>query len=105
MKIFVFAFLTLFVVSSNSSTSYAVSPQSSPLLPESLDARAEMAASKKTLTIFIAESDPEKATRLLNSSNDDYAKKGWTVFSIHPFTKNGDFEGFFITYEKNLLTH
>lgn len=105
MKFFIVTFFTLLVIFSNSNTSNAVSPQSPPLLPESLEARAEMAASKKTLTIFIAESDPEKATRLLNSSNDDYAKKGWTVFSIHPYTKNGDFEGFFITYEKNLLTH
>lgn len=105
MKSYIFALATLLLLFTNSSTVTAASLQSTPLQPESLEARAEMAASKKTLTIFIPESDPEKATELLNNTNDAYAKKGWTVFSIHPFMENGDFEGFFITYEKNLLTH
>lgn len=105
MKNYIRALIALLFLLSNFNTVAAASLQSTPLQPESLAARAEMAASKKTLTIFIKEPDPEKATQLLNSSNDAYAKKGWTVFSIHPFMENGDFEGFFITYEKNLLTH
>lgn len=105
MKNYIFALAALLSFFSNFHTLTAASLQSPPLQPESLAARAEMAASKKTLTIFIPESDPEKATQLLNDSNDAYAKKGWTVFSIHPFMENGDFEGFFVTYEKNLLIH
>ena len=105
MKSYVFALAAVLFFFTDSHTVTAASLQSASLQPESLEARAEMAASKKTLTIFIEESNPEKATELLNNTNDAYAKRGWTVFSIHPFMKNGDFEGFFITYEKNLLTH
>ncbi len=85
------------------SVTIATSAEKAPLLPESLAARAEMAASQKTVTIFFKEENPEKATKKLNASNSEYAQKGWTVFSIIPFMENGDFEGFFITYQKNLI--
>jgi len=81
----------------------ATSAEKAPLLPESLAARAEMAASQKTITIFFKEDDPKKATINLNDSSSEYAQKGWTVFSIIPFMENGDFEGFFVTYQKNLI--
>ncbi|MFW2365526.1 MAG: hypothetical protein ACN4GW_03870 [Desulforhopalus sp.] len=93
---------SIFLISNSLPVAFA---QPGPLLPESLAARAEMAASKKTHTILIIESDAEKATQILNTSNDEYAKKGWNVFSIHQYIEDGDFEGFFVTYEKNLLTH
>ena len=73
------------------------------LLPESLKARSQMAADKKTVTIFIAEEDPNKVTELINTSTTEYAQKGWELFTIFPFTENGDFEGFFITYQKKLI--
>lgn len=73
------------------------------LLPESLEARTKMAADKKTVTIFIEEDDPKRATELLNTSNAEYAKQGWELFSITSFIDSGDFEGFFITYQKKLM--
>ncbi len=73
------------------------------LLPESLEALSKMAADKKTLTIFIEEDDPKRVIELLNTSNGEYAKKGWEVFNITPYLRNGDFEGFFITYQKKLI--
>ena len=94
--------IALFLLS-GAGVSIATSAEKAPLLPESLAARAEMAASQKTITIFFKEDDPEKATKKLNESNSEYAHKGWTVFSITPFVENGDFEGFFITYQKNLI--
>lgn len=81
----------------------ASSSEQAPLLPESLAARTEMAASQKTLTIFLKAEDPVKATEELNKSNEEYARKGWTVFSILPYTRDEDFRGFFVTYQKNLI--
>jgi hypothetical protein len=72
------------------------------LLPESLAARSEVAVNKKTFTVFLKEDDPEKLTALLNSSNEDYAQKGWSVFTIIPYSDNGDVDGFFVTYSKGL---
>ncbi len=73
------------------------------LLPESLKARSQMAADKKTVTIFIEEDDPNKITEMVNLSTAEYAQKGWTLFSIIPYTEGSDFEGFFITYQKKLI--
>ena len=81
----------------------AASSEPAPLLPESVAARSEMAASQKTLTLLLKERDPDKATELLNNSNDDYGRKGWSVFSILPYTHEEDFQGFFVTYRKNLI--
>lgn len=81
----------------------ATQSEPAPLLPESLAARAEMAANQKTLTVFIKDEKPEKLTAQLNSSTEEYAKKGWTVLTITPYINDGDVEGFFITYQKNLI--
>lgn len=81
----------------------ASSSEPAPLLPESVAARSEMAASQKTLTIYLKEKDPNKATDLLNKSNEEYGRKGWTVFSILPYMHEEDFQGFFVTYQKNLI--
>lgn len=97
----ILALLLLF--SGTASAGAASSSEPAPLLPESLAARTEMAASQKTLTIFLKEKDPEKATLQLNNSNDDYGRKGWTVFSILPYIHEEEFQGFFITYQKNLI--
>jgi len=74
-----------------------------PLLPESLAARAELASNQKTQTILIKEEDPDKALIALNASNEDFGKKGWNVFSILTYYDGGDFEGFFVTYQKSLV--
>jgi hypothetical protein len=81
----------------------ASSTAPAPLLPESLAARAEMASNQKSLTILIKNEDPEKATAALNASNEEYGKKGWSVLSILTYTNDGDFEGFFVTYQKSLV--
>lgn len=73
------------------------------LLPESLAARAEMASNQKTLTVLIKEDEEEKAVAALNQSNEEYGKKGWTVLSILTYNDSGDFEGFFVTYQKSLV--
>ena len=83
--------------------SAASSSEPAPLLPESLAARTEMAANQKTLTVFLKEKDPNKATELLNKSNEEYGRKGWTVFSILPYVHEEEFQGFFITYQKTLI--
>jgi hypothetical protein len=103
MKNYCFVCIALFLLFSGTSQAGAASLESAPLLPESLAARTEMAANQKTLTIFIREKDPLKATILLNNSNDDYAKKGWSVFSILPYNADKDFQGFFVTYQKTLV--
>lgn len=103
MKYLLPALLILLFFSTSSTVSGATSSEPAPLLPESLAARAEMAANQKTLTVFIEKDDPEELTALLNSSTEEYAKKGWTVFTITPFTKGGDVDGFFITYQKSLI--
>ncbi len=72
------------------------------LLPESLAARSEIAPIEKTFTVFLKEDDPEKLTELLNTSNEQYAQKGWSVFTITAYTDNGDVDGFFVTYSKGL---
>ena len=77
--------------------------EQAPLLPESLAARAEMASNQKTLTVLIEEDDEVKAVAALNASNEEYGKKGWTVLNIVTYNKSGDFEGFFVTYQKSLV--
>ncbi len=103
MKNLRFIFIALFLLYSNITPAGAASSGTAPLLPESLAAKNEMAANQKTLTIFVREKDPEKATSLVNNSNEDYGKKGWTVFGILPYNDDGDFQGFFITYVKSLI--
>jgi hypothetical protein len=76
--------------------------EETPLLPESLAARSEIAPVEKTLTVFLKEDDPVKLTALLNTSNEEYAQKGWSVFTITAYTDNGDVDGFFVTYSKGL---
>ncbi len=95
--------IALFLLCSGISPGHAASSGPALLLPESLAAKNEMAANQKTLTIFVREKDPEKATSSLNTSNEEYGKKGWTVFGILPYHDDGDFHGFFITYVKSLI--
>jgi len=73
------------------------------LLPESLAARSELAATQKTFTVFLEEDDPVKLTKRLNNTNDEYARKGWSVFSIISYLHNGDMDGIFVTYQKELF--
>jgi len=81
----------------------AASPTNAePLLPESLAARSELAATQKIITVFLEEDDPVKLTKLLNNTNDEYAEKGWSVFSIISYIHNGDMDGMFVTYQKGL---
>ena len=96
-------FILIFMLSSLTLTISAGTSEPAPLLPESLAARNSMAADQKTTTVFILEKEPVKATKALNTSNDEYAKKGWSVFSILPYVNDGDFLGFFITYQKKLI--
>jgi len=103
MKNLRFIYIALFLLCSGISPADAASAEPALLLPESLAAKKEMAANQKTLTIFVREKDPEKATSILNTSNEDYGKKGWTVFGILPYNDDGDFHGFFITYMKSLI--
>lgn len=72
------------------------------LLPESLAARSELATTQKTITVFLEEDDPVELTKLLNKTNDEYAEKGWSVFSIISYIHNGDMDGIFVTYQKGL---
>lgn len=102
-KVISTCFILLFLVFSASPSFSASSGEPAPLLPESLAARSAMAASLKTTTVFIEVEEPEKAVVALNVSNDEYAKKGWTVFSILPYQNSGDFRGFFVTYQKKLI--
>lgn len=107
MKNLWFIYIAVFLLFSEISlVNLASAAASEPvlLLPESLAAKAEMAANQKTTTIYILEKDLDKATSLLNDSNDDFGRKGWTVFSILTYNVSGDFKGFFITYQKNLVT-
>ncbi|MBU1566230.1 MAG: hypothetical protein KJ630_11485 [Proteobacteria bacterium] len=109
MKNLWFVYIALFFLFSGISPAGAASSEPAPLLPESLAARNEMAANQKTLTVLVREkdlekaADPEKAIPLLNNSNDAYAKKGWSVFSILPYYNDGEFQGFFVTYHKSLI--
>lgn len=93
----------LVLLAGSSPVEAASSAEPAPLLPESIAARSEMATSQKTLTVFLKEEDPEKATQKLNTTNEEYGKKGWTVFSILPYVRDEDFQGFFITYQKSLI--
>ena len=95
--------ITLFFLFAGLSVSSGNAADQGMLLPESIEARTKMAADKKTVTIFIEEEDPKIATELLNTSNAEYAKQGWELFSITSFIDSGDFEGFFITYQKKLM--
>lgn len=82
----------------------AASPTNAePLLPESLAARSELAVDQKLFTVFLEEDDPVKLTELLNNTNDEYAQKGWAVFSITSYVHNGDMDGMFVTYQKGLI--
>ena len=95
--------VVLFAFLLTSTSAKAASAEPAPLLPESLAAKTEMAANQKTLTLFIEERDPKKATILLNTTNEEYAKKGWSVFNILTFNTDEEFRGFFITYQKTLI--
>ncbi len=92
---------SLFSLGNNPANCFAAKQKM--LLPESLEALSQMAADKKTATIFIEEEDPKRATELLNTSNKEYAKKGWTLFNIATYNYDGDFKGFFVTYQKKLI--
>lgn len=103
MNQFITAICSIFILFSSLSPDWVYSSQQTPLLPESIAARGEMSASQRIYTIFLKEDDPEKAAQLLNTANDEYARKGWSVFSIIPYIEGSDFEGFFVTYQKNLM--
>ena len=99
---YVFTFFAAYLLMLPSFT-LAVSPSTAaPLLPESLAARSEQAATQKTHSVFLKEDNPEKLTELLNTSNEEYAKKGWSVLTIISYTRNGDVDGLFVTYHKGL---
>lgn len=99
---FVFFFITGFLFFLPSSMMAASPSNAAPLLPESLAARSEMAANQKTVTVFLEEDDPAKLTKLLNNTNDEYAQKGWSLFTINSYIHNGDVDGLFVTYHKGL---
>lgn len=103
MRYLLASMAVLLLISATPATAPAASSEPAPLLPESLAARAEMAANQKTLTVLIEKEDPKELTELLNSSTEEYAKKGWTVHTITPYTNDGDVDGFFITYQKSLI--
>ncbi len=103
MKHFLSALVALSCLVQFSLTTPVQAAEPAPLLPESLAAREQMAASMKTHTIFFKAEDPQKATEQLNQSNEEYAKRGWNVFAITPYLDNGDFNGFFVTYQKTLV--
>ncbi|MFH0785047.1 MAG: hypothetical protein V2B20_24250 [Pseudomonadota bacterium] len=103
MKNLKYAYIALFVFFSGVGAANCASSEPTTLLPENLAAKGEMAASQKTITIDIKEDKPEKAIIKLNDSNGEYQKKGWTVFSILTYTRDGDFKGFFVTYQKSLI--
>lgn len=104
MKSLKYVYIALFVFMSGVGTANYASSEPAPLLPESLAAKDEMAATQKTITVNIEEDNPKKAIKLLNDSNSEHQKKGWTVLSIIPYTEDGDFEGFFVTYQKNMTS-
>lgn len=99
---YVFAFLTAYLLIVPAFTLAASPLTAAPLLPESLAARSEQAAHQKTHSVFLKEDDPEKLTELLNTSNEEYARKGWSVFTIISYINNGDVDGLFVTYHKGL---
>lgn len=103
MKNLWFVYAALFLIFAGIKPTSAATSEPALLLPESLAARTEMAANQKTFTLLIREKDPEKATTRLNTSNDDYAKKGWSVFNILSYNSDKDFQGFFVTYQKSLV--
>ena len=90
---------SLFVVLSSSAI---LASEGEMFLPESLEARTQMAAGEKTLTVFIEEDDPKKAVELLNQTNAHYAEQGWYLFSVNPYN-DSSFEGFFVTYQKKTM--
>ena len=51
-------------------------------------------------TIFIRERNPDEAASMLSDSHIAEAKKGWRVFEVNAYQKDGDFRGFFVTYMK-----
>ncbi len=99
MKPLLLTFALLFFVVSG----VHAASEPAPLLPESLAARDQLAANQKTTTIFLKENDPVKATELLNTTNEEYNKQGWTLFGVLTFIRDEDFQGFFVTYQKNLV--
>ncbi|MFT5701230.1 MAG: hypothetical protein ACI8ZB_004119 [Desulforhopalus sp.] len=99
---YIFTFLTACLFLLPSVTTATPLPSAAPLLPESLAARSELASTQKTFTIFLKEDDPAKLTEFLNSTNEEYAQKGWSVFSIISYINNGDVDGLFVTYQKGL---
>lgn len=101
MKQLLTSLLTITLVLSHCGLSFSQDSETD-LLPESIAARSEQAPAEKNLTVFLREDEPEKLTELLNKSNQEYASKGWSVFSIIPYIKNGDVDGFFVTYYKGL---
>lgn len=103
MKNLWLASIVLLYLFTGSIVQAAATSEPGPLLPESLAARNEMAGNQKTLTILLEEEDAKKATTLLNTSNEDYSKKGWTVFLIMPYNHDESFRGFFVTYQKALV--
>ena len=103
MNRFILTAITLSFLFTGINVPVCSAADSGMLLPESIEALSKMAADKKTTTIFIEEEDPKRVTELVNTSNAEYAKQGWELFNITPYIKSGDFEGFFITYEKKLI--
>ena len=102
MKQLLLSLLAAFLFCTQAQSSTAPSVQA-PILPESISARDQMAGDSKTETIFLKEKSPQKATEKLNDSNVEYTKRGWTVFTVIPYVEDGDFNGFFVIYQKKLL--
>ena len=84
------------------SSSAILAAEEKMLLPESLEARSQMAAGEKTLTVFIEEDNPKEAVKLVNQTNAKYAEQGWYLFGVVPYN-DSSFEGFFVIYQKKNL--
>jgi len=67
------------------------------LLPENFK---EVQTGTKTITIFLAEDDPEELAMNATVIHEEYAREGWFLFQITPYVDDEDTEGLFLTYQK-----
>ncbi len=44
------------------------------------------------------------AARNMTQSHQEFAQYGYELVDVSPYTENGDLEGFFVSYKKNLNT-
>ncbi len=98
----IYAIIVLILMTSGAALAEAPGDSYS-LLPESIAAREQMAAEKKTTTIFLEEKDPGRLIERINTTSSEYAQKGWSVFAITPYIKNSSNAGVFLTFQKKLV--